>query len=44
MWNMGRVLHKVYRAVVNELSEELSILEKFESELSYFIPEPRNFA
>ena len=41
---MGKVLHKVFKAVVNEISQALSILGESGSEVSYFIPEPRNFA
>ena len=40
---MGKGLHKVFKAVVNELSEVLLILGDSGSERSYFIPEPRNF-
>ena len=41
---MVKVLHKLFKAVVNELSEALPILGSSVSEVSYFIPEPRNFA
>ena len=42
--NMGKVLHKVFKAVVNEILQVLPILGESGSEVSYFIPEPRNFA
>ena len=42
--NMGKGLHKVFKSVVNEISQPLSIRGKSESELSYFIPKPRKFA
>ena len=41
---MGKGLHKVFKAVVNEISQALPILDESESEVSYFIPEPSNFA
>ena len=41
--NMGKGLHKVFKAVVNETSQVLPILGESGSEVSYFIPEPRNF-
>ena len=41
---MGRSLHKVFNAVVHELSKSLPIWGESGSEASYFIPEPRNFA
>ena len=37
-------LHKLFKAVVNEISQVLLILGESVSEVSYFIPEPRNFA
>ena len=42
--NMGRGLQKLFRAVVNEISQDLPILSEYGSEVSYFVPEPRNFA
>ena len=42
--NMGKCLHKVFKAVVYEISQVLPILGESGSEVSYFIPEPRNFA
>ena len=42
--NMGKGLHKVFNIVVKEISQELSPLEEYGSEVSRFIPEPRNFA
>ena len=41
---MGRVLHKLLKAVVNDIPQALPILGESGSEVSYFIPEPRNFA
>ena len=41
---MGKDLHKVFKAVINELSQALPILDESGSEVSYFIPEPRNLA
>ena len=42
--NMGKCLHKVFKAVVNEISKQLLILVEPGSECFYFIPESRNFA
>ena len=41
---MSKVLHKVFKAVVNEILQVLPILGESGSEVSYFIPEPRNFS
>ena len=41
---MGRGLHKVFSTVVKEISQELTPLGESGSEVSHFIPEPRNFA
>ena len=41
---MGKALHKVFKAVVNKISESVLIMGKLVSEVSYLIPEPRNFA
>ena len=41
---MGKVLHKVFKVVINEISQVLPILGESVSEVSYFIPEPRNVA
>ena len=38
-----KVLHKVFKAIVNELNNKLTYLGKSGSEVSHFIPEPRNF-
>ena len=43
MQNMSKVLHNVFKAVVNVMSQELPILGESVSEVSYFIPEPRKF-
>ena len=42
--NMGKVLHKLFNAVVNEILQALQIVGEFGSEVSYLIPEPRKFA
>ena len=44
MRNVGKGLHKVLKDFVNELSEALPILGESGSEVSYVIPEPRDFA
>ena len=41
---MGKGLHKVFSTVVKEISQELKALGESGSEVSHFIPEPRNFA
>ena len=41
---MGKGLHKVFKTVVKEISQELTPLGESGSEVSHFIPEPRNFA
>ena len=40
---MGKGSQKVFKGVVNELSELLTIMGESGSEVSYFIPEPRGF-
>ena len=40
---MKKVLHKVFSTVVKEISQELKPLRESGSEVSHFIPEPRNF-
>ena len=40
---MGKVLHKVFRNVVKQISQDL-LLGEFVSEVAHFISEPRNFA
>ena len=42
--NMGKCLHKVYKAFVNDISQVLQILGESVSKVPYFIPEPGNFA
>ena len=42
--NMGKVLHKVFKAIVNDIFQSLSILGESGSEFSYFIIQPINFA
>ena len=44
MKNTGKSLHKVFIAVVNGVLQVLPILGESGSEVSYFIPEPRNFS
>ena len=41
---MGKGLHKVFSRVVKEISQELTPFVESSSEVSHFIPEPRNFA
>ena len=41
---MGKGLHKVFSTIVKEILQELTNLGESGSEVSYFIPEPRNFA
>ena len=41
---MGKVLHKVFSTIVKDISQELTALQEYGSEVSHFIPEPRNFA
>ena len=41
---MGKGLHKLFSTVVKEISQELTSLGKFGSEVSHFILEPRNFS
>ena len=41
---MVKGLHKVFSTVVKEISQELTDLGESGSEVSHFIPEPRNFA
>ena len=41
---MGKGLHKVFSTVIKEISQELTALGESGSEVSHFIPEPRNFS
>ena len=41
---MGKVIHKVFNVVVNELKNEMPTLGYSGSEVSHSIPEPRNLA
>ena len=41
---MGKGLHKVFSTIVSEISQELTNFGESGSEVSHFIPEPRNFA
>ena len=42
--NMGQVLHRVFKTVVKEISQDLPTLGESILEVSYFIPNPRNFS
>ena len=42
--SMGKGLHKVFSTVVKDISQELTPFGESGSEVSHFIPEPRNFA
>ena len=44
MQSTGKGLHKVFSTAVKEIFQELTALGESGSEVSYFIPEPRNFA
>ena len=44
MQSMGKGLHKVFSTVVKDILQEFTALEESGSEVSHFIPEPRNFA
>ena len=41
---MGKGLHKVFSMIVKEIFQKLATLGESGSEVSRFIPEPRNFA
>ena len=41
---MGKGLHNVFSTVGKEILQELTALGEYGSEVSHFIPEPRNFA
>ena len=41
---MGKGLHRVFSTIVSEISQELANFGETGSEVSHFIPEPRNFA
>ena len=41
---MGKGLHKVFSTFVKDILQELTPLGESGSEVSHFIPEPRNFA
>ena len=42
--NMGKGLHKVFSTITKKISQELTNFGETGSEVSHFIPEPRNFA
>ena len=41
---MGKVSHNVFKAVLKEIPQDFPILRESGSEVSHFIPDPRNFA
>ena len=41
---MGKGLHRLFSTIVSEISQELTNFGESSSEVSHFIPEPRNFA
>ena len=41
---MSKGLHKVFKTVVKEILQDFPPLGETGSEVSHFIPEPRNFA
>ena len=41
---MGKGLHRVFSTIVSEISQELNNFGETGSEVSHFIPEPRNLA
>ena len=41
---MGKGLHKVFKTVLKDISQDLWTLGESGSEVSHFIPEPRNFS
>ena len=41
---MVKGLHRVFSTIVSEISQELNNFRESGSEVSHFIPEPRNFA
>ena len=41
---MGKGSHKVFKTIVNEILQYLPPLGETDSEVSYFIPETRNFS
>ena len=43
-WSVGKGLHKVFSTVVKEILQELTPLGESGSEVSHFIPKPRNLS
>ena len=41
---MGKGLHRVFRTIVSEISQELTNFGETGSEVAHLIPEPRNFS
>ena len=44
MQSMGKYLHKVFKTVIEDISQDSPFLGEPDSEVSHFILEPRNFA
>ena len=44
MRHMGKVLHKVLKTVITEISQDLPPLRESGLEVSHLLPESRNFA
>ena len=44
MHKIGKGLHRIFSTIVQEISQELTNFGETGSEVSHFIPEPRNFA
>ena len=44
MWNMGKCLQNIFKAVVNDILQVLPILGESGSEVSYFIPKSRKIS
>ena len=42
--NMDNYLHKLFKDVVNDISQTFPIFDESGSEISYLIPDPINFA
>ena len=41
---MGKGLHQVFSSIVKDILQELIALGESSSEVSHFVPEPKNFA
>ena len=42
--DIGKGSHKVFKTVVKDILQNVPPLGEFDSKVSYFIPEPRNFS